>query len=164
MRVYELAKELKTDCVEFIPEQPFTQAPSRQERTQEQRDAFIKKIRWTVDYLKSRKRDGVPIENSPRHLALFEHSFSGAPSPVVCYAAYNSLAFDSYGELYPCMSWLSWGRAVGNASTSSLERFWYSREYTKVRPALMRCRDCYLNCQTELNLLFNPFRRIKRRR
>jgi MoaA/NifB/PqqE/SkfB family radical SAM enzyme len=151
----KLSYTLGTDCIEFVPQQCF--AASLQQETFRYSDAFLKKVDKVVEDLLKFKAKGVAIENSPRHLKLFRRSFEGRPSPLTCYAAFNSYAVDCYGRVYPCMSYLSWGRSVGNLKDMGLKEFFRSASYNKQRKAISRCRDCYLNCQAELNLMFNPF-------
>jgi MoaA/NifB/PqqE/SkfB family radical SAM enzyme len=147
----EVSRQWGTNCVEFIPRQPFDA-----ERNRPQPDAaFQEKVRGMVKHLLAAKREGIRIEDSPRMLRLFPRSFRGEPSPLSCYAGYNSLAVDCYGEIYPCLPWLNWGKSVGNVRESPLREFWASPAYNLRRPEIAHCRECYLNCQTELNLLFN---------
>lgn len=146
----ELSRQWGTDCVEFIPRQPFTA-----DRDKGQPDAvFLKKVRGMVKRLLAAKAEGISIEDSPRMLRLFPRSFRGEASPLACYAGYNSLGVDCYGEIYPCVPWVNWGKSVGNVRESPLKEFWASPAYNLKRPEIARCRDCYLNCQAELNLLF----------
>ncbi len=149
-----LAEAMKIDCVEFIPEQVFyvNDAPGSSRYD----EVFFKKLRSAVDFLSKYNNKVVRIENSPRHLALFEQSFKKAPSPLRCFAGYNSLVLDCFGEIYPCVPWMNWGKSAANIKDIRLRDFWFSDKYNKVRQTISKCRDCYLNCQTELNLLFNP--------
>ena len=55
-----------------------------------------------------------------RRLRLFRGAFCGEPSPLRCFAGYNSIAVDNYGKIYPCLSWLNWGRPVGSLREQSL--------------------------------------------
>lgn len=155
----ELARSLGADCMEFIPRQPFRAvsgddpAPARIE--------VLDKVSGVASYLASVK--GIVIENSAAHLGLFRGSFNGEPSPIQCYAGYNSLGVDCYGEIYPCVPWMNWQRSVGNVvDAGGLGKFWYSDAYNRSRPQIASCRSCHLNCQSELNLLFNPGR-LRRR-
>lgn len=150
LELVRLAQDLGTDCIEFIPEQPFGKSP------QYPAD-FPVKAESLARRLSGLKRQGVPIENSFRHLRLFGRSFLGVPSPLCCYAGYNSCAVDCYGRVYPCMPWVNWGKAVSDLAVDGLDlkRFWYSSEYNRIRRDIAGCRSCYLNCQAELNLLFN---------
>jgi len=147
-----LSAELGTDCIEFIPEQPFSAAYDVKMAHDQ---LFLGKLNKAVSYLLDLKKKGANIENSPRHLKLFEKSFRNAQIPFRCYAGYNSYAVDCYGEIYPCVPWFNWNRAVGNMRDVGFKDFWYSRGYNKMRGDILKCRGCYLNCQAELNLLFN---------
>jgi MoaA/NifB/PqqE/SkfB family radical SAM enzyme len=152
-----LAGDLGVDCVEFIPRQPFTTGEDRRAES----DLFLGKVDKVVDYLLGPGKKAVPIENSPSHVRLFRTAFSGQSSPLRCYAGYNSLAVDCYGEIYPCVPWYNWRHAAGNLRDHDLAGFWYSKEYDGVRREIRSCRKCTLNCQAELNLLFDgarPFR------
>lgn len=152
--IVKLAANLGTDCIEFIPEQPFSHSDTK--RHLRFSDEFIHKVKQVTDYLILAKQRGVSIENSYRHLKLFVPSFKGEKFPFACFAAYNSYAVDCYGEIYPCMSWVSWDKPVGNIKYVPFKKFWYSKAYNRMRPGITKCRDCHLNCQAELNLLFNP--------
>jgi sulfatase maturation enzyme AslB (radical SAM superfamily) len=102
----------------------------------------------------------VPIENSPRMLALFASTFRGELSPLSCHAGYNSLVVDCYGRIFPCVPYVNWDRPVGDLAKTDLPTFWRSKAYAPAREEIARCRACTLNCQAELNLLFNPFTRL----
>jgi len=146
-----LSGRIGTDCIEFIPRQPF--AAPMQEAGPE--PALLAKVDLLVDYLLKRDALSVPLENSPAHIRLFPNSFAGRPSPVRCRAGYNSLAVDCYGNVFPCVPWINWEKSVGSLGDRSLKEFWCSPEYRQKRASIASCRACYLNCQTELNLLFD---------
>lgn len=146
-----LSRRLGTDCVEFIPRQPFKGISKEEAASPE----LLAKADKLIDYLLGSRDHGVIIENSPAHLRLFRDSFAGLPSPVRCSAGYNSLAVDCYGDVFPCVTWINWGRAAGNIRDKSLKELWHSKEYQQQREEVSRCRDCYLNCQAEMNLLFD---------
>ena len=150
-----LSARLGADCIEFIPQQDFAAekgigAPLRGPE-------FLKKARELsrhLCFLKHRRL--AKIENSCGHIRLFENSFAGRRSPLLCFAGQSSFAVDCYAEAYPCVPWVNWGRSVGNVlAAGSADAFWYSRDYEVRRQEIKRCRDCHLNCQAELNLLFN---------
>ncbi len=151
--LFKLAHNLKVDCIEFIPQQPFTVLTD--DASVNFDDVFLKKIDAVVDYILGQGRKMIKVENSPRHLQLFKKSFRGEKSPLVCFAGYNSYAVDCYGQIFPCVPWVNWGKPVGNVKDISLTKFWYSEIYNKIRREISNCRDCYLNCQAELNILFN---------
>lgn len=149
----KLSVDLKTDCIEFIPEQNFISASKL--RISVFKEVFLKKANLTIKRLLNLKRKGAKIENSFRHLRLFEKSFKNMPSPVTCFAGYNSYTVDCYGEIYPCLPSANWGKPIGNLKEKPLKEFWYSKEYNGLRGGISKCRKCYLNCQSELNILFN---------
>lgn len=145
-----LAHRLGIDCVEFIPCQPFT--------AHAMQPTPYSESQWNLVVAETRRMGqklGIIIENSPAHFRLFPRSFAGLPTPVRCSASYNSLAVDCYGAIFPCVPWINWQRPVGNiAAPGGLEAFWYANK-EGWRTRVGTCRECYLNCQTELNLLFD---------
>jgi len=149
----KLAARYQADCIEFIPEQGFSENPDRAGTADSE---FLKRVRTAARALLALKKKGVRIENSPDHLKLWENSFTKKRNPFACYAGYNSCVVDCYGEVYPCVPWLNWGKSLGNLNGSSLKEFWYDRYPGKTRKEIKKCRACYLNCQTELNILYNP--------
>jgi MoaA/NifB/PqqE/SkfB family radical SAM enzyme len=148
-----LSEALKTDCIEFIPRQPFS--PDSGFSAPLHDSSFLKKLEQTTAYLLKLKQSKIKIENSCAHIRLFRKSFENIKSPLTCYAGYNSCAVDCYGEIYPCMPWINWNKPAANINDIPLKKFWYSNRYNRIRKDIARCRDCYLNCQTELNILFN---------
>jgi MoaA/NifB/PqqE/SkfB family radical SAM enzyme len=151
-----LSQELGADCIDFIPRQSFAEG----ERTLGDA-ALMVKVGRLAEYLRSAQKAGAPIENSPAHLQLFRASFAGLPSPVRCQAGYNSLAVDCYGDVFPCVPWINWGKTAGNVRDKGLAQLWHSAEYQPYRRSTGACRECYLNCQTELNLLFDLRARLR---
>jgi len=151
LALLRLGKELETDCIELIPRQPFAEI----NRNQKNEEELIAKVDHIVEILLKKEYDGVILENSQRHLKLFHDSFAGKPSPLRCRAGYNSLAVDCYGNLFPCVPWINWGKTSGMMADSTLSKVWHSPEYQKQREITSNCRDCYLNCQAEMNILFD---------
>lgn len=148
-----LSKDIGTDCVEFIPQQPFFSDSKLKNNGFSEK--FLNKVSDVVEYLLELKEKGVKIENSHKHLKMFLNSFKGERLPIRCFAGFNSFAVDCYGWFYPCMPWINWAKPVGNIKEKPLKEFWYSKEYNKKRKIVADCEDCYLNCQAELNLLFS---------
>jgi MoaA/NifB/PqqE/SkfB family radical SAM enzyme len=155
-----LAKDLQVDCIEFIPLQDFRAKTGDCETPGA---SFLNKVDETLRSV-SRLDPGVRIENSPVHLKLFRRSFSRSPLPLKCHAGYNSLAVDCYGNVYPCVPWYNWSRPAGIVDGRGLPELWYSRQYQAVRKETAACRGCYLNCQAELNILFNPLISLRLKR
>ncbi|GFE56438.1 radical SAM protein [Geobacter sp. AOG1] len=154
-----LSRELGADSMDFIPRQPF--APNLSGSGNLPDDMLLARVDRLVDALLQAREEGASIENSPAHLRLFRSSFAGRPSPVRCRAGYNSLAVDCYGRVFPCVPWINWGKFIANVQQGSLVDVWHSAEYQQHRTVVSRCRDCYLNCQTELNLLFDPLAHLR---
>lgn len=152
-QILALGRNLGVDGIELIPRQPFGGSGLEETVSQD----FLSKVDNLSTFLLKQKKRGVPIENSPSHLKMFRKSFAGNPLPIQCNAGYNSLAVDCYGNIFPCIPWINWGRAVGRLGDASLSACWNSSEYQRQRKIVGRCRDCYLNCQTEMNLLFDLF-------
>jgi len=146
-----LAGDLGVECIEFIPRQSFADVDGGRSG---ESPAFLARVAELTAYLTGPEKKEVKIENSPAHLRLFQRSFRGESSPLRCYAGYNSLAVDCYGEVYPCVPWYNWGRSAGSVRDKGLAAFWRSDEYDEVRREVRDCRRCYLNCQGELNILF----------
>lgn len=150
-QMLDFGAKLGIDCTELIPRQPFFAESAEKANASSE-------LMAAVDDLVAGLLEGnhpIPIENSPAHLRLFKNSFAGKPSPVRCSAGYNSLAVDCYGNLFPCVPWINWGKTTGTLDSGTLAQVWSSAAYQQQREKTGKCRDCYLNCQTELNLLFN---------
>ncbi|AJE02495.1 radical SAM protein [Geobacter pickeringii] len=158
----ELSRELGADCIEFIPCQPLTGDGS--DKTTMPHESFLEKVDRLADYLLAMGRERGMVENSPAHLRLFRSSFAGVPSPVRCRAGYHSLSVDCHGDVFPCFPRMSWGRPAGNVRHGSLVDLWHSDEYQTHRDVASACRNCYLNCHLELNLLFDHKARMGFRR
>lgn len=152
-QMFDLGKKLGTDCIELIPRQPFV--TSEDIPASISNPELLLKVDRLITHLLDTDNGVLPIENSPRHLKLFNRSFSGLPSPLQCSAGYNSLAVDCYGAIFPCVPWINWGKTTGNLAEGNLSDIWHSAAYQQEREITRKCRDCYLNCQTEMNLLFH---------
>lgn len=157
--VAKLSADLGADCVEFVPRQPFTEGGTADAAPAG--EPFLEKLRCALTSVADLQRAGIAVENSGRMMKLIDYSFRNRPSPVPCYAGFNSLAVDCYGEVYPCLPWANWDRAAGRVRDGDgLKTLWRSAAYRAVRGEVARCRKCHLNCQAELNLLFSPLRRV----
>ncbi len=150
----KLRQRLNADSIEFIPEQPFSTAEMTSRTPAD--PAFLVKAAQYSKMLIELKNNGEKIENSVGHLSLFTKAFADRRIPFNCYAGYNSIAVDCFGEIYPCAPWYNWDKAVGNIAKQSVKEFWYSREYNKSRGDILKCHGCYLTCQSELNMIFDP--------
>jgi MoaA/NifB/PqqE/SkfB family radical SAM enzyme len=151
--IITLAVSLGVDCVEFIPRQPFRMDADRQPAGASE----LHKMDKVAAYLLEQHQGEVKIENSPGQIKGIGRWLREMASPLRCSAAYNSYTVDCFGEIYPCLPWANWRKAVGNMRETGLQEFWYSSRYNRLRQETSACRQCYLNCQVELNLLFDPF-------
>jgi MoaA/NifB/PqqE/SkfB family radical SAM enzyme len=113
-------------------------------------------IEETVAALRRRKAtgDGAFLDNSDDYLSLFGKSLRGEASPLKCYAGYHHVSVDAYGNIFPCALWFHQGRSVGNVRQTPLEEAWYGESYRTARRDMSVCHDCYWNCHTEINLLY----------
>ena len=104
-------------------------------------------------WLTQQKR--IEIDNSPSYLASLEDAWKGSPFPRRCNAGFTSLFVDSNRRVYPCLGYYMMGRSVHRLEHDgpSLSQLWYSEAYRAVRQETLRCRQCYLNCQAELNFM-----------
>lgn len=149
-----LARDHGVDAVFFIPQHDFNREAARTQ-------SFHQDLQTTLETLLRQKEAGITIDNSPRFLRLFERFFRGKPWPLPCHADLASLGVDEFGDIFPCMPWLNYDHPVGSVWAGSLTKFWYSAEYRRHRrEEVTPCRDCYLTCQAELNLLFHPLRKV----
>jgi len=94
------------------------------------------------------------IDNSDAYLALFPRAFRGLPSPLRCHVGYFNVIVDCYGNVYPCVLHYELHRPAANVLDVPLRELWYSAAYERRRSELTACTDCYWNCHTEMNLLY----------
>ena len=156
----EVVKELKAmgiDKIGFMPVHDIGLDYDREKRKTEFEVSDPSPVDKVIHYLKELQQEGV-VENTPAYLELFEDSFSGKPLPIRCYAGYTTVEVDSWGDVYPCLYWAFDKRSFGNIRQKSLAQFWAGEEMRSMRKAAGQCRDCYWNCQTELNLLVSKKR------
>jgi len=97
----------------------------------------------------------VVVDNSASYLRALESAWAGEPFPHRCNAGYTSLFVDSNLQVYPCLGYYMMGRSVYKlgSETMTLRQLWYSELYRSVRNETLTCRQCYLNCQSELSYL-----------
>lgn len=158
--IVDLARDSGADCVEFIPRHPFNRSLAGDGGSEPLGLAGLAALGDAINYLRT-VRD-IEIENSPEHLTLIHGALTCEPSPIKCYAGYNSLIVDCYGEVTPCWPWMNYGkgganlRDFGGDVKSALLKLWRSKKYAATRREVERCEGCHFNCQAELNLLFNP--------
>jgi len=150
-----LGAELGVDSVNFLARQPFPEGPGKAASAGA---AAMAGVAEAVERLRGPLP--VPLEDSPRMLALLPIAFAGRPSPLRCFAGYNSITVDCFGRVFPCLPWAYWGGRRVDLGRATLAGLWRSREYAQLRREAKSCRSCTLNCHAELNLPLQPFRRL----
>jgi MoaA/NifB/PqqE/SkfB family radical SAM enzyme len=110
----------------------------------------------TIDWLRDEKaRDRSDfIDNSDEYLALLPKAFRAEPSPIKCFVGYHHILVDCYGGIYACALMYQSGRRAGDVQETPLREFWGGPVYQSWREKLEGCRDCFWNCHTEINLLY----------
>jgi MoaA/NifB/PqqE/SkfB family radical SAM enzyme len=156
----DVAADLGVECLEYIPEQPFS---GKKITGYTEENCLAQRAAELLNKAVNSARGRVRIENSPRMLELFAPALGGKPSPLKCFAAYNTITIDCYGQVFPCLPWANWEKSPQGLINNDLKELWQSTAYGKTRQEAVLCRQCTLNCQAELNLLFQPLKRVKRR-
>jgi MoaA/NifB/PqqE/SkfB family radical SAM enzyme len=147
----ELARRRGVNSVSFIPLAGCyngARAPDP-----DRLEAMNAAARW-LRAEKRRADDPEFIDNSDSYISLFPRAFRGEASPLRCYVGYHNVMVDCYGNVYPCALHYELGRALGNVCDTPLRELWYTDEYQRRREELSTCTDCYWNCHTEVNLLY----------
>ena len=103
---------------------------------------------------KARVRDPEFVDSSDAYLALFPRAFRKTPSPLRCHVGYFNVIVDCYGNVYPCAFHYELHRPSGSVLETPLRELWYTAAYQQRREELTACTDCYWNCHTEMNLLY----------
>lgn len=146
----ELARRRGVDSVSFMPLNAcYEGATPASEETLREMDRAVDELRE----LKARS-SGDFLDNSDAYLSLFSKAFRARPSPLKCYVGYHNLIIDCFANVYSCVLMYENGEASGNLATTSLRKLWHSREYQERRRELTKCKACFWNCHTEINLLY----------
>lgn len=147
----ELARRRGVTSVSF---NPLTGCYKHAKRADEERLAGMDRMVDFVRETKAKSPDPEFIDNSDDFLSLFPRAFRGEPSPLKCYVGYHDVVVDCYGNLFPCTIDFQFGRIAANVRATPLDEIWAGARYQKKREALIGCTECYWNCHTELNLLY----------
>ena len=149
--IARMARDWGCDRIGFMPVHDFAYMKAPLARAD---GPWLQEAAGTIDRLK-RARGRYAIDSSEAYLDLFVPAFRGDPSPLRCYVGYASVMVDPSGEVYPCEPWLRRRLSVGNVRERPMREIWTSERFRQARREIGACRDCYWNCTTELNLLFN---------
>jgi MoaA/NifB/PqqE/SkfB family radical SAM enzyme len=158
------AVDMGCDRVGFMPVHRFPYMAQPMGRPGD--PAWLDEVARAVADLKA-LRGHLAIDNSDAYLDRFVAAFSGVPSDLRCYVGFTTTVIDPYGDVFACEPWVRTRPPVGNVLQTPLRTLWSSPAYNRTRAELAACRDCYWNCTTELNVLFNglvPFRKPARSR
>jgi MoaA/NifB/PqqE/SkfB family radical SAM enzyme len=159
-KLIDRVKEMGADRIGFMPVQDLAVVYDKEKRVPKFRVQTMKKAERLVEKLiELRKKgdlgDGFSIDTSVGYLKLFMDSFYNKPLAIPCWAGWATMAVDAYGNYFPCFSWAETNKPVGNLREMGLAEFWKSEKMRKVRGVTRACRDCYWNCQAELNVMMN---------
>ena len=147
--------DMGVDQIGFMPVQDIGLDYNVDERAKEFMVNEARELDMIVDFLIDKKQKTGRIENTVEYLKLFKPAFRGDPLPIQCYAGYNTIAVDSWGDIYPCFPWAEMRRSSGNTREKSLKEFWNSDASIEMREEASGCRDCFWNNHTELNLMMS---------
>lgn len=157
-----ILKEKGVDHVSFMPFHDIGMLSFGKENSHDYKviDEKIERLNRAVDELINIKKKSKSIENSLAYLRLFKQAFMGKKLPISCYAGYATLCIGAYGDIYPCFPRMEGEISKGpNVRQMSVKDYWHSQDIKKERDNIEKCRECFWNNQTEINLLFHPFYR-----
>ncbi len=139
------AADSGVDGIGFIPRHAFGEEAHSLATQEEARTLVGNLLDW-------RARSSL-IDNSAAYLGLFDAAVLGRPHDLVCHAGAGHVVFDMHGAVFPCMPFNEADRPFGNLHETRLRDLWNSPEHRGVVAETSRCRACYWNCHTEMNLL-----------
>ncbi|MBN2125901.1 MAG: radical SAM protein [Deltaproteobacteria bacterium] len=151
-----LARDLGADTVSFLPVMTSGIVFNREDRVEDltfNREDIARAHAVIDDLITYKRREGI-IDNSVGFLKAMKSYFLGRPFPATCFAGYTICVVGADGKIFPCFDFLEQDRSVGNVRDVDLKEFWWSEDYGKMRRVTARCRDCYLTCHQEFNLLY----------
>jgi MoaA/NifB/PqqE/SkfB family radical SAM enzyme len=157
----DLAERLGADSLGFIPMHEYHDGDTLRDVAPAR--PWADTMRRAVETLRRLKETRPIIENSGAYIGLFNDCFDGRPTPIRCRAAETSMVVDCYGRVFPCVPLSEVDRPIGRVTGGTLASFWKSDAYAAARRDLAKCRACYWNCHTEMNLLWASGRRRGKR-
>ena len=154
--IIHISKSLGADAVSFLPVMFSGLIANKEERSDQL--CFSDKDHDLADdliyhLLKIKKKDGI-IDNSAKYLQAMRSAFQEKPFPATCFAGYTTCVVGADGSVFPCFDFLERNISISNVKTKRLRDIWKSQEYTEIRKTTSKCRDCYLTCHQEFNLLY----------
>jgi len=119
----------------------------------EDKEKYSKVIEMLIDYVK----EGYMVDNSIEYLKEMCDGFSKNNE---CWAGFQSLYVDCYGDIFPCYYYIEKNWCINNIKNGSLKELWKSKDYGLLRKKLLTCKNCSFVCHKELNTLFNMCKKI----
>ena len=151
-----LTREIGADTISFLPVMTSGIVIDREDRVEtlalEQKD--IARAHAVIDKLIEHKREENIIDNSVGFLKAMKSCFLGRPFPATCFAGYTICVVGADGKIFPCFDFLERNKFIENVRQKDLKNLWISDEYAEMRLITSKCRDCYLTCHQEFNLLY----------
>lgn len=151
--IIKLAKEIGIDHIGFMPIHNFSfkkvddqifEFKNNKEGLKNIVNSLL--MKWDKDF----------FENSSRYINLLKLCFEGKNNPLICHVGYSHIMVDCYGNVFPCWPWIERNISIGCLNNGvRLRDLWYSNNIKEARKELAKCHECFWNCHTELNLLFN---------
>lgn len=156
----DLAEDTGVDGLGFMPCHTFSSNGNEKHSIKMVRskhnNSKLSEILKTVDMLLDEKKKRGILDNSETYIKLFRNFFQGESLPFRCYAGFQSVVVDPYGDYYPCIPWCEMGLKVAEKKDGNFHEIWFGDTYRDIRKKMLQCRECFWNCHTELNLLFHP--------
>jgi len=148
------ALKLGIDRVELLVEQSFARTGSGETMSVAQKNEAFTRILSEINVA---RKQGIIFDDSSRMLRVMQTFYRTGKLPIRCYSGYTMLGIDPYGRPFTCMSRVSRAEYIAHEPVKDLVSFWRAPLTQRYRDAIRGCRRCCLNCQQELNLLFNPW-------
>lgn len=105
----------------------------------------LNKLNEVVDrIIEIKKNESGIIGNPTKELNAFKKYFEGFRNQKQnCYAAFDTISIDSYGNVLPCWHW----KSIGNINNMGIKSLWNSEKYEKILFEMQNCQlPCLLNC------------------
>lgn len=153
-----LISQAGADTISFLPVMTSGIVTDKQERINKlifkEKDCTHIDVDKFIKNLIVLKKNKKVIDNSVGFLNALKSYFQNKPFPATCFAGYAVCVVDADGNVFPCFDFLERNKSIGNIRQMSLIDLWHSNEYNKMRSITAKCRDCYLTCHQEFNLLY----------
>jgi len=99
------------------------------------------------------------LDNSERYLSMFSQAWNGHMNPLTCHVGAGHVVFDAFGKINACMPFNEKDKSWGNLHSHTLKELWDSPAHHQVIRETSACHECFWNCHTEMNLMFDRSRK-----